>query len=394
MITQHEALTRFKAIESLLKSIQFSEDEYELTFDGHYKAQLMSDAMDLNEQIATWKNEAYVEDKLNIFEDECRLLVNSRKNKTRYNYLTYITGDSFWIQKAIEGKHKQTFITLQNQFYSFAPKDPNLCYSTNRFKERYKEAAGKALDEGFVVRTVLRQIAEDKDRLLVELQNDNEYDAIIFSIALGLEVQRFTIEADILKNDYVKKLKSYGLNKEANILLEANGQAALLGLIGYDIFRIIDISCESGWSWENVPRSLVDQLEKAKYSFDTDKLPKLMMTNTRKYRGLQLFQAIALQLLKMEVISSIAVNDKVDNPKEYKYASALYYDEDLSSFNKLQMQRLDILALESIPFDKAKTLALNAARYYSWRYTDAKLTENREFIQELEDLYGDSLYVQ
>lgn len=175
----------------------------------------------------------------------------------------------------------------------------------------------------------------------------------------------------------------------------------VIRMIGYELLRYIKIEDIDIILKIGLDKYMWDALKD--FDFNNNTMSKMLLVNVDTYKGLSFREAGLIQILKEYIRLRNKKNkenelmkgntEKIGDPKDYIYANALYFDEDLSNISVTVFKRLNILALTSTPFKKAIDIAKSGRTYYKWRTYEADISENREFIQELEDTYGFELYM-
>lgn len=291
----------------------FGEDikGFELTSDGEYKEALLDDIsylMSLLEDNAIpYQDQSMVDNLFLDIKNRGTVLESSIKSiRNQYIFLVYITDSSSWIHDALEGPERDTFLKINNAF-----KD-KICYKNNIgyfiknvFKRKCLAAAQNASMSGYEVIITHNKILEFYEDIQLDFSNTEEWTAVLYSIAFGLELKISEDVVNSVKDTTIQVLRKVGHVDIAELILSTKAMSGIIGLVGLELFRLIDISFLSNWNWSDVSSSILLQLNDLHYNLDYTTLVKLRMINVDKYKDLRLLQAIGIQIIKECIIKQL-----------------------------------------------------------------------------------------
>lgn len=235
----------------------------------------------------------------------------------------------------------------------------------------------KSIDEVCAFVMLIQMILTDT----LPTYNSIEFDTDMLDSAISAVRTRFNGLADEIVNRIQNGI-DYKMHPFNGIVYRA----------GYKILKFIDIPKMHLKLHKDMDEYLLEQLKD--YEFTVNTLKKMEMVGV-DYKGLTYEQAIYMQIIKEYLhlyIEGPTRDYEIGNPDNYEYASALYFDEDLSHLTNRVLKRLDILALTSTPFRRAIKIANSAETYTYWWKNEADKSVNTAAIIETESNYSESLY--
>lgn len=320
-----------------------------------------------------------------------------------FKFVATILSDSFWMLEALNDSTGYVFEDIDKQFKQYLTKISEGYYGYNNEAHRVQQNFFGAyfLAKSYDLKSIVKldELQKKHTELKVPFKSDSELLAIISSIGFGLEKEYSIKKLENQKIVYGRKLLNMGFRSTAATINKSDNIGGLLGAIGFELFCFIDVTNRNLWSWSDISGSLLKQLKNFNINMSTVYKIRMLNNGVLKYKGLDELQIFAIQTLKYilenkdESEAFVSKETEIGNPDNYVYAKALYFDEDLTNLTVIQLKRLNILALNNVPFRLAKDIMVDGTKYKKWRHGLKRLGANKQFILELEDTYGDILYV-
>lgn len=315
------------------------------------------------------------------------LLENSDIHMYKYEFIVKIFGVShnYIVQTLAKRDQKsQYLINLKDMYYE------------NRFMtSQISNTQNKITESEGIIKIILGNSVQ------YDRYNENENEIIKFAIAHGIDIYDpfilqslfvlLTLELnktwiqDIMQPlvaKYNKIMLKHGYEYISKILNTINNPLELMSGIGYNLYSMIKIRQSDDllyfpWIPDTNRTDISDTILYNKYivmhlreilpdyEINESKLSKLRLLNSGIYENHPLHKIVLLQILRETLDTLIDTINSNENAEidTTVYKNALDKYKNIQGFNKVQLERLDILAKLNVPFNQAKQAIISGDKF-------------------------------